>query len=104
MFAVGRSSKWAAVRAAHLKNFPTCAACGGRDDLNVHHVIPYHLAPALELEPDNLLTLCEGPVVNDHLLWGHLRDWQSYNVNAVADAAWMLEKIRNRPLRSRGEQ
>lgn len=35
---VPRSSKWPAVRAAHLKANPSCEACGQRDAREVHHV------------------------------------------------------------------
>lgn len=88
-----RSPRWFAVRAAHLRQFPTCAACGGKSDLEVHHVVPFQLDPSLELVPANLLTLCEP----HHLLFGHLMNWQSWNVNAPKDAAEWREKIKQRP-------
>lgn len=88
--AVPRSGKWARVRAEHLVKHPACAACGGVDHLQVHHVKPFHAYPELELEPSNLLTLCERPGANHHLDIGHLGCWRSYNTNAVADASYWL--------------
>ena len=58
-FGSKRSSKWPKVRKDYLKLNPECAACGGKTSLNVHHILPYHIRPDLELEPSNLLTLCE---------------------------------------------
>ncbi len=46
-----RSPHWPAVRAAHLRRFPTCAACGTFKGVQVHHVRPFWLFPALELDP-----------------------------------------------------
>jgi hypothetical protein len=54
--------------------------------LQVHHIKPFHLHPNLELDPRNLITLCELPGRDHHLLIGHLDEWESYNVN-VRDGA-----------------
>lgn len=84
-----RSPHWPRVRELHLMDHPTCAACGRRKRLEVHHVRPFHLFPTLELEPSNLLTLCEDEVVNCHLLWGHFQRWDWYNCNVREDVtAW----------------
>lgn len=74
-----RSPSWPTVRAAHLKEHPTCWACGNDRDLEVHHVLPFHLFPHLELDPHNLLTLCETIGHNCHLNVGHLGSWRRYN-------------------------
>jgi 5-methylcytosine-specific restriction protein A len=92
-----RSGKWPAVEKAHLKMFPTCAACGTRKLNVVHHIRPFHVEPHLELVDTNLLTLCESPAHNCHLIFGHLLCWSSWNVDAVADAAAYLEKLHDRP-------
>lgn len=94
---VRRSSRWPKVRAAHLAGNPTCAACGTKERLEVHHILPFHLHPERELDPANLLTLCEGDVVNCHLLFGHLRSWKSWNAFVRRDAADWLRRIRERP-------
>ncbi len=95
-----RSSQWPKVREAHLHNHPTCALCGGIRKLEVHHIRPFHLHPDLELDPSNFITLCEDDDdgMNCHLAGGHLGNFKSWNVNIVADAAYWLSKIKNRPL------
>lgn len=78
-----RSSKWKAVRAKHIKAHPVCEACGTRDDLDVHHIRPFHIAPELELDPSNLITLCR----RHHFEIGHLGDWGAENPNVWKDAS-----------------
>lgn len=97
--AAERSSKWPAVRAEHLRAHPACEACGERRTkvLAVHHIVPFHVDPMKELDPENLITLCEGESVNCHLLFGHLRNWRSWNVDVRKDAAEWRAKIKSRP-------
>jgi 5-methylcytosine-specific restriction protein A len=90
-----RSSQWPAVRARHLKAHPSCAACGGVQSLQVHHKQPYHLFPALELNPDNLITLCEYGDKDCHLKVGHgpkgkKPSWKIFNPQVEHDAALLL--------------
>ena len=85
-----RSPKWPGVRRAWLKDHPTCAACGSTTCIEVHHKQPFHLFPALELDPTNFITLCEEPGVEDHLHVGHHGNWKNFNPTVVADAAAML--------------
>lgn len=91
-----RSPRWSAVRATHLSANPTCAACGARERLEVHHVRPFHLYPALELVPTNLVTLCEGPGRNCHLTFGHLLSWSAWNPRVRRDAAAYRRKVLGR--------
>jgi len=83
-----RSPKWAGVRKAFLKDHPVCEVCEGKVKLNVHHIKPYHLHPELELEPSNLITLCEcsSHGINCHLLIGHLGNFKNVNPNSVEDS------------------
>ena len=92
--AAPRSPGWPAVRRAHLKLHPLCAACGSASDLDVHHVAPVHVAPARELDATNLITLC----APDHLTFGHLRNWSSWNTRVRSDAARFLARVRARPM------
>lgn len=94
-----RSGRWPAVRKKHLEEHPCCAACGGTAKLEVHHVFPFHLNPAGELDPNNLITLCEsgGGGVNCHLHYGHLGNFKSFNANVEADSAEWNKKISTRP-------
>jgi 5-methylcytosine-specific restriction protein A len=92
-----RSGEWSRVRDDHIKEHPVCEVCGGRDNLNVHHVEPYHLHPEKELDPTNLITLCEAPGHNCHFIFGHLLNWRSFNSHVREDAAIWREKIHTRP-------
>jgi hypothetical protein len=94
---IARSPKWRAVEKKYLKENPICVACGKKTKfpLQVHHVHCFHVVvalgrPDLELDPRNLLTLCEdeaGRKSNQHhLLVGHLNSFRSANINALTDA------------------
>lgn len=95
-----RSGEWPRVRKEHLALHPVCEMCGGSEKLEVHHIRPFHLHPDLELSPDNLITLCEADRdgANCHLLFGHLGNFKSFNINVKADAAQWHEKVAHRPL------
>lgn len=95
-----RSSHWPTVRANHLKLHPVCALCGGKEKLQVHHRRPFHLHPDLELEPSNLITLCEALKggINCHLAFGHLGNFRSFNPDVETDAKTWAEKIKSRPM------
>lgn len=88
----GRSGKWPRVRQEHLKREPCCIACGRASNLEVHHVIPYRERPDLELDPQNLCTLCSDPC---HLVFGHLLNFRSRsNPHVREDAARYMARIR----------
>ena len=92
-----RSGKWPKVRDEHLKEHPFCEACGGTDNLQVHHIVPVsHGGP--ELEPPNLMTLCtDGPAgTNCHYIFGHSADWKARNSNAKVDAKVFRDRLRTR--------
>jgi len=81
-----RSSGWDAVRDAYLAAHPTCAACGGTNLLQVHHIVPFSVAPDLELEVSNLLTLCMGDF-DCHLRLGHGGSFRCHNPRVLEDVA-----------------
>lgn len=97
-FGAARSSKWPEVQKAFLKQNPTCAVCNKKgsvlNPLNVHHQNPFHAKPELELDPNNLITLCR----IHHFWWGHLGNWASWNVDVEVDARIWSDKIKHRPL------
>ena len=94
LFGTPRSSGWRKVAQRHIELHPTCACCGGNDDLQVHHIKPYHLYPALELEPSNLITLCMQEGRSCHLVYGHLGDWLAYNPCVVDDTeVWHRKRL-----------
>lgn len=84
-----RSSAWPHVRLEHLKIEPFCQACGDTVFLTVHHVLPFHLFKNLELDPTNLITLCENPGFNCHYFFGHNRNWHRY----VPDVRAMIKIV-----------
>lgn len=90
----GRSSRWPTVRKAFLKKHPTCAACGAKTHLNVHHIKPFQHFPELELVESNLVTLCESPTWNCHLRIGHRGNWQLWVPRCVEIAAKQLTLMR----------
>lgn len=71
-----RASQWKKIRAAHLQKEPVCVACGRAGDLEVHHIIPVSVDPALELDENNLITLCANPC---HRVFGHFLSYHCYN-------------------------
>lgn len=89
-----RSPKWKKVRESHLQNENYCRGCGSTKKLEVHHKIPVHIAPELELDPDNLITLCDSYC---HLVLGHLMDYKSWNIDVDKDCDYLISKIRQRP-------
>jgi 5-methylcytosine-specific restriction endonuclease McrA len=76
-----RSPEWKSVRKTHLMSYPCCAICGLQSisNLEVHHVLPFCLFPTLELDPNNLITLCEIGIDGCHSDFGHPLGTQSYN-------------------------
>ena len=99
-FGAPRSGKWPAVRKRHLEREPACAACGRRRDLEVHHILPFHKHPELELDDGvdgsgtdgNLITLCSDPC---HLVHGHLLSWLRWNEGVREDCRKYLQKVKN---------
>lgn len=89
-----RSPKWQVVRKQHIERYPNCAACGKNRKVEVHHIKPVHKYPDLELELDNLITLCDDPC---HFVFGHLLDYKSWNSEVIRDCEVYYNKIINRP-------
>jgi hypothetical protein len=80
-----RSSKWDSIRSDFLKANPVCAACESNKKLQVHHIMPFHIHPELELEESNLITLCMDE--NEcHLYIGHGDSFKCYNPNVKIDS------------------
>ena len=92
-----RSPQWPHESHEHLLLFPNCAACWTKKFVVVHHIEPFWRVPSRELDPTNLLTLCESPSHNCHLIFGHFLNWKSWNPNVVAMAAAYLKLVQSRP-------
>jgi hypothetical protein len=89
-----RSKDWPALRQKHLSEQPCCAACGSCLKPEVHHIVPVHLDPSRELDPDNLITLCDKYC---HFVFGHLMNYRSWNIDIIKDAKVYNDKLKNRP-------
>jgi 5-methylcytosine-specific restriction endonuclease McrA len=88
-----RSPHWRAVELEFRRQHPTCAACGTKHLLAVHHVFPFSQYPQLELETANLIALCMGPR-ECHLVVGHKGNWRAWNPSVRLDAQRQLDGIR----------
>lgn len=96
-----RSNQWPTTRKKHLVTNPFCAVCGGKEKIEVHHKVPFHTDPSLELEPSNLITLCESKShgVVCHLFIGHSGNYKKINENVDADAVYWSKKLINNKLK-----
>jgi 5-methylcytosine-specific restriction endonuclease McrA len=76
-----RAKGWRKVAKNHLREEPVCQWCGSKTGLEVHHIRPFQLFPELELDPTNLITLCDSMIVGFrcHLRHGHLSDYARWN-------------------------
>ena len=86
-----RSGKWPTVEKHFLEAHPTCEACGSKKRLNVHHCKPFHLDPELELDPNNLITLCMD-TKECHLHLGHGGSFKQYCPDVRKFAAETLKR------------
>ena len=73
-----RSARWDELAEAVIKRDGKCQVCGFASHLQVHHIIPFHVAPEYELDPKNCITLCMSKQ-RCHFVYGHLSNWSSYN-------------------------
>jgi hypothetical protein len=86
-----RSPEWPEARNAWIKEHPTCAACGSSKRVQVHHCMPFHADPQLELDPTNFISLCMDEK-DCHLLIGHSGKFRLYDPFVKDFAAQALEQ------------
>lgn len=85
-----RSPDWEPFRNDQIEKHPYCAFCGKTENLNAHHEIPFWLGGE-ELDPDNIIILCRGKVMNCHFVMGHLWNWSAFNPLVRAECEiWRL--------------
>jgi len=87
-----RSRGWGRVRREFLKESPNCAVCDRDRGREVHHIRDFSTHPELELDVENLITLCR----DHHLLFGHLMSWKSINPDVEVDGIYFRRKIQAR--------
>lgn len=88
-----RSNGWSMLRSIHLVKHDSCAVCGKKKGLEVHHIKPFYLHPELELDPSNLKTLCR----RHHFAIGHLEYWKSYNPQIENSIIYFKSLLQGRP-------
>jgi hypothetical protein len=110
--AIARSPHWPRVEHAFRAAHPHCAACppdAPPHSVSVHHKWPFHIVVALgradlELDPANLISLCETTHLlkaeNHHELLGHLADFKSYNPDVTEDAGTRFHGMTNQAIRN----
>ena len=87
-----RSPKWHTLEKHFLESHSVCEVCGGSVNLNVHHIVPFHIDPELELDTTNLITVCMGKL-ECHLRIAHANNFRLTNPNIVSDAAEIRSDI-----------
>ena len=88
-----RSPQWNKVRYEFLQG-KVCSVCGRKDNLIAHHKKPFHLFPGEELNPNNLIPLCERPtILNCHLTFGHYGNFKRFNPNIEEEAKEWRKKL-----------
>jgi len=102
---VKRSPLWEKVRRKYLAKFPRCAVCNSLKRVEVHHIIPFYVAPSKELDKDNLISLCESKkTLNCHLIIGHGGNYRDFNPLVLRDAEHFYDLLHNWQLEKYGTQ
>ena len=87
-----RHKDWRSFRKDYLKICNECKICGSKRKLAVHHIVPFHVDPSRELQTSNCMTLC----FYCHLIFGHLKNYKSYNRQIQFDAIEWEKRIKER--------
>ena len=96
---VPRSGKWGPWLKAFLRG-KSCIACGQREGLTGHHVVPYHEDPSRELDPTNVEPMCSDRC---HLVHGHFNDYSLHNPTVREDcAAYLAKRIAAKAEKAKG--
>jgi hypothetical protein len=92
---IARSPHWEHFKEEYEKTHPKqCAYCGSTHKVQLHHCEPFHLDPSRELDPTNMIWLCEESPSDHHLKIGHLGDFKKFNPNVVEDCRMNEQKLR----------
>lgn len=93
-FGAARSPSWQSFRKSVLAG-KSCAVCGGTKKLELHHIQSFAQHQDLELEPTNVIPLCESKKwgVTCHQFFGHLGDYKDINPDIRKDAELWKTKL-----------
>ena len=87
--------EWIEFERKYWKEHPDekyCHVCGEKKNVELHHIIPRHIAPDKIFDENNLIPLCRAC----HFRFGHLCNWDNYNPHIVEDAKMIHELILRR--------
>jgi len=87
-----RNPSWEHDSRLWLKDHNECAATGWTYKLQIHHVLPFHLFPQLEMDESNWIVLTENPLFEAHFEIGHNKNWREYNIHVRIDAMMELKR------------
>lgn len=95
---IPRSGEWPTLRKKVLELQPWCSVCRSTTNVQVHHMLPFHLDPTKELDTNNLIPLCEGTAghlgqMNCHFCWGHYGNWKNYDHDVVEVVNYLRNKL-----------
>ena len=86
-----RSKGWKVLKDDFIASNDKCYICGSRSNLEVHHIKDVSNFPDLELDENNLMTLCDGSDrfegLSCHRIFGHFGCWRrtNYQLREVAE-------------------
>lgn len=84
-----RSPKWPWFRTKWVEKNPFCCGCGTLNNIQVHHIVPFNVDKSKELDINNVMSLCK----TCHFVFGHLNNYNYYNVNVVVDCATHISRV-----------
>lgn len=100
-----RHSGWGPASHLYVLRYPSCYVCGrlvwkglkAVCPYSIHHALPFHLYPELEMDEANWVTVCEYRSFNCHFVAGHLLDWRSWNADIRKQGPVIHAMFANRP-------
>jgi 5-methylcytosine-specific restriction enzyme A len=96
MITKARSPRWNELKTTFILKNKFCAGCGSIENLNVHHIKPFHAYPSLELVENNLIILCENKNLNCHFVLGHFMNWRKINKGVIGDCKIWYNKLKSK--------
>ena len=69
-----------------------CASCNQKIHIDLHHIQPRHISPALIFIESNLIPLCRAC----HFHIGHLLNWDYFNRHIISDTKLLNTQLQSR--------
>lgn len=84
-----RSPQWPKKEKEYKAAHPQCTCCGSKANLQVHHKVPYHVKPELELEDSNLMAACR----YCHFVVCHENNWSNVVTDVDKQAKFHRDRV-----------